>query len=90
MTQEQSEAKQRLAQLLQDVDELRYHRTKHAVLRLEREILEAELSVLLNELKRQENKAEIRERVRAIGRQLNLARRQRRTYDYILSLFENR
>jgi alpha-mannosidase len=87
---EQAEAKERLAQMAPDGDELLYHRTQHTVIRLEREILEAEISVWLNELKRQENKQEIQEKIRATGRQLNLARRHRRTYDYILSLFEHR
>lgn len=89
LKQEQSEARQRLAQLSEDADQLLYHRTKHTTLRLEREILEAEISILLNELKRQSDKAEIRDEIRAVGRELNLARRRRRTYDYVLSLFED-
>ena len=90
LKQEQSQAKQRVSKLLEQDDALRYHRTKHTVIRLEREILEIELSLLLNELKIREDTSEIREKIRDVGKQLNLARRQRRTYDYILSLFENR
>ena len=90
LKQEQSDAKQRLAQISEGTDALHYHRTKHTIIRLEREILEGEISILLNELKRRDNKAEIREKVRAVGRHLNLARRRRRTYDYVLSLFKDR
>jgi alpha-mannosidase len=67
--------------------ELAYHKTKHTDLRLQREILELELSILLNELKDQEHTGELQETIRDIGKQLNLSRRHRRTYDYILSLF---
>ena len=71
-------------------EELRYHRTKHTVLRLHREILELELSLLLNELKYQENPEALQEKIRNIGKQLNLSRRHRRTYDYILSVFTHK
>lgn len=87
--QEQTEARAWLADLSKEKDTLRYHQIKHAEIRLEREILELELSILLNELKRQKNTSEIREKIRLVGEQLNLSRRHRRTYDYILSLFEN-
>jgi len=90
LKEEQAAAKERIARMAPDADELLYHRTQHTVIRLKREILEAEISIWLNELKRQANKQEIQQKIRAIGRQLNLARRQRRTYDYILSLFEHR
>ncbi len=65
----------------------RYHQTKHKIFRLSREILEAELSVLLNEWKRKPQDQVIQDKVREVGRRLNLVRRQRRTYDYVLSLF---
>ncbi len=70
-------------------ERLLYHRTRHTILRLQREILEWELSLLLNELKQQGKSQDLQEKIREIGKQLNLARRHRRTYDYILSLFTN-
>ena len=71
-------------------DELTYHKTKHKVIRLEREILEIKLTILLNELRYAENKQKLKEKIRNIGKQLNLSRRHRRTYDYILNLFKHK
>jgi hypothetical protein len=86
---QKSEAASRLSELSTD-DELAYHQTKHTIIRLEREILEFELSVLLSELKLfPGNRAEIEKKIKIVGKHLNLARRRRRTYDYILSVFEN-
>ena len=59
------------------------------MIRIEREIYEAELSLLLNRLKAEGRKPEILDGIRRVGEHLNLVRRQRRTYDYILSLYEN-
>ncbi|MEM7344808.1 MAG: hypothetical protein AAF485_11240 [Chloroflexota bacterium] len=89
LKEEQTEAKEQLPHLSEAEDPLTYHRTKHAIIRLEREILEGEVSILLNELRRQGHNPELKEKIRTVGRDLNMARRQRRTYDYILSIFEN-
>jgi alpha-mannosidase len=86
---EQADAKAQLADISEEQDALRYHQLKHKDVRLAREILELELSILLNELKRQGASEELHQRIQAVGKELNLCRRHRRTYDYILSLFEN-
>jgi alpha-mannosidase len=89
LRQEQSEFKTVLENLSEDQDALKFHQTKHAVIRIEREIYEAELSLLLNRLKAEGRRPELLDEIRRVGEHLNLVRRQRRTYDYILSLFEN-
>jgi alpha-mannosidase len=85
----QEGARKRLLQINQAKDPLAYHRVQHEVVRLEREILELELSILLNQMKFGNADADLYDKVRKIGRRTNLARRNRRTYDYILSLFEH-
>jgi len=68
---------------------LAFHRKKHTIIRLERQILEAELSILLNQLKLEGRRPELLDEIQQVGKKLNLVRRQRRTYDYVLSLYEN-
>ncbi len=64
-----------------------YHTLCHQVKQLDREILEQQLSILLNRLTLEGPSAALEEEIRTIGRKTNLARRHRRTYDYILALF---
>jgi hypothetical protein len=101
LREERYTAELHLDQLLQETSEraistwsknekLMYHKTRHTALRLHREILELELSILLNKLKLKENTEELQKKIRKIGKQLNLSRRHRRTYDYILSLFKHK
>ncbi len=89
---EQTAAREALKNLDPEADPLAYHRTRHKEVRLDREILELKLSILLNRLKfdtkDEAEKSELRDKIRVVGKQTNLARRNRRTYDYILSLFE--
>ena len=68
---------------------LPYHQAKHKHISLQRERLEIELSLALNEYKRLGNPENLKDEIREVGRELNWLRRQRRTYDYILSIFEN-
>lgn len=87
LRQERAEA----ADLVAGVDEkdgLQFHTMQHTVIRLDREILELELSILLNRLKREGPGEDLEAKVREKGEALNMARRHRRTYDYILSLYE--
>jgi alpha-mannosidase len=90
---EQAETRDALVRLDPKGDPLAYHRMRHKVVRLDREILELELSLLLNHLKfhalAEKDPERLQDKIRDFGRRTNLARRNRRTYDYILSLFEN-
>ena len=88
LRRKKQKAEKQLAKLSSG-DGLPYHQAKHTIIGLEREMLELELSLLLNELKINEDKDAIRQKIAALGEPLNLLRRNRRTYDYILSLFEN-
>lgn len=89
---ERTTAREALKGLDPEADPLVYHRTRHKEVCLDREILELELSILLNrfkfDAKDEAEKAELRDRIRVVGNQTNLARRHRRTYDYILNLFD--
>ncbi len=66
---------------------LEYHKTMHKILSLERERLETKLSILLNE---ERVGLYRREEIEKVGLELNEARRKRRTYDYILAMYEGR
>jgi len=61
------------------------HRKIHRILSLERSILEKRLSILLNEERLGKEKTE---EIKKVGEELNEARRKRRTYDYILEMYE--
>ena len=61
------------------------HRKIHKILCLKRSILEKKLSVLLNE---ERLGKERKKKIKEIGEKLNEARRERRTYDYILEMYE--
>jgi hypothetical protein len=86
--EEQDDARDLAAGLDSQAEPLAFHRARHKEIRLVREILELKLSILLNQMKSGEGDEKTRELIRSLGKLTNLARRNRRTYDYILSLFE--
>ncbi len=66
---------------------LEYRRKMHEYLKKRRELLENELSITLNEIRLG---METFKNVGSLVRELNEARRKRRTYDYIVELYESK
>jgi alpha-mannosidase len=89
LKRELADTEESLPGLVEGADPLRFHQAHHVVYRLRREILEGEISLLLNDLERTSDPGPIKAELHKLGAALNLARRERRTYDYILSIFEN-